>query len=611
MSGAPEATGRSTTALAVAAAIGAWAGAAAGAGPGRVGPPAAGLLLVAGAGAVAGRSGWRRRSVVVVAVGLAVVGLAAGERADRALTPAPPGPLRGEVTLVSDPVAVPGGVRVDVAVGGRRLELSASGAAAGALRHRLAGERVVVAGAVGPAGGAWRRVRHVAGSLRAASVVPGRGAGPMATAGNAVHRVLDRGSAPLSAEQSALLAGLVVGDDRRLPPELEDDLRAGGLGHLTAVSGQNVAFLLAVAGPVLRRLGPLGRLAVVLALLAGFAVVTRCEPSVLRAVAMAALAAGGGAVGRPVTPVALLALAVAGLVLVDPLLVGSLGFQLSVAATAGIAALSGPVAEHLPVPAAVGAPLAVTLTAQAAVAPLLVAAGLPVPLAALVANPVAGPAAGAVMAWGLTAGLVAGLVPAVAPVLHLPTRGLLGVVAGAGAVAGRLPLPLLDARSAALLALVAALVVLAGRRGRRGRAGAVLVAGLVALCLLPPVPPPPGRHGLGPGAELHVGGVGRVLVVDGRADVGVVLGGLRRLRVDRLDLVVARSEASAATRVVAACRERFPTAATLGPAQVGGRRHLVVGALVVDVATVSGGALAVAVAPAPAGDLGGTGAPVG
>ena len=88
------------------------------------------------------------------------------------------------------------------------------------------------------------------------------------------------------------------------------------------------------------------------ALLVLFAAVTRFEPSVLRATAMAALAAVGVTVGRPGSTGRLLALAVAGLVVVDPLLVHSLGFRLSVAATAGIVVLAGPLHRALPGPPA-------------------------------------------------------------------------------------------------------------------------------------------------------------------------------------------------------------------------------------------------------------------
>ena len=75
-------------------------------------------------------------------------------------------------------------------------------------------------------------------------------------------------------------------------------------------------------------------------MIAFFALITRFEPSVLRASAMAAVAVTATTLGRDSSSLRLLALAVGGLVLVDPFLVHSVGFQLSVAACVGIVLLS-------------------------------------------------------------------------------------------------------------------------------------------------------------------------------------------------------------------------------------------------------------------------------
>jgi ComEC/Rec2-related protein len=142
----------------------------------------------------------------------------------------------------------------------------------------------------------------------------------------------------------------VLGDDRAEPPDLVDDFRAAGLSHLTAVSGENLAFALALAGPLLRRLALRWRFVATAGLVAWFALLTRFEPSVLRACVMAALAALAVVLARPASTVRLLALAVSVLVLVDPLLVWSVGWWLSVGATAGIALLAAPLAARLPGP---------------------------------------------------------------------------------------------------------------------------------------------------------------------------------------------------------------------------------------------------------------------
>src|SRR5690606_39821738 len=106
-----------------------------------------------------------------------------------------------------------------------------------------------------------------------------------------------------------------------------------------------------------------------LAVVAMFAGVARAEPSVLRATAMGAVAAVGTARGRPASSARTLALGVAAMVLVDPLLVTSLGFQLSVAGAGGIVAGATRLERALPGPRWPTAPPAVRVAAHAAVCP--------------------------------------------------------------------------------------------------------------------------------------------------------------------------------------------------------------------------------------------------
>jgi competence protein ComEC len=245
---------------------------------------------------------------------------------------------------------------------------------------------------------------------------------PLARSTQRTRNALARGAAPLGPVDRSLFLGLVIGDDRDEPPALVDDFRRSGLGHLTAVSGQNVAFLLAVATPLLRRCRPGWRWTLTLALLAWFAALTRFEPSVLRATVMAGLAATSFVLGRSASPVRLLALAVTVLVLVDPLLVWSPGFWLSVSATAGIVLLARRLAIAIPGPRWLALAAAVTLSAQVGVAPVAWTVFGREAVWALPANLLAEPVAAFVMTYGLPAGLLAGLLPGpLAAVLHGPT----------------------------------------------------------------------------------------------------------------------------------------------------------------------------------------------
>ncbi|RUA24824.1 MAG: ComEC/Rec2 family competence protein, partial [Actinobacteria bacterium] len=161
----------------------------------------------------------------------------------------------------------------------------------------------------------------MAGTLRVDRVGPTVLAGTVHGLANSLRRTLARGASPLGRERAALLTELVVGDDRGQSDRTSDDFRAAGLGHLLAVSGQNVAFVLAAAGPVLLRIRFRYRLPLALVLLAFFALATRFEPSVLQATVMAGGSALAAARGRTTGGLRLLGASVVVLLLVDPLLV--------------------------------------------------------------------------------------------------------------------------------------------------------------------------------------------------------------------------------------------------------------------------------------------------
>jgi competence protein ComEC len=390
---------------------------------------------------------------------------------------APPrsAPFAGVVTLVRDPESTAGAVRVQVRARGHRYEAWARGAPGATLERAQAGERLELSGRLGAAPAGQRRrlaEEHVIGQLQVERAEAYDGGNVASAAANRIRRTLDAGAWPLSPGERALFTGFVLGDDRAESPDLIADFRASGLSHLTAVSGENLAFVMALAGPVLRRLGLRSRYVVTLGLVAWFALLTRFEPSVLRAAAMAAVAATSVVLARPASTIRMLALAVAAMTLIDPLLVWSVGWWLSVGATAGIALLGPTLSARLPGPRPLSDAIAVTIAAQVGVAPILVATFGGVPVVAVPANMLAAPVAGPLMVWGLPAGIIAGLVPELAPGLHVPTRlavRWIALVARVGAAA-----PVGQLGTASLLGLASVIGTVAAARAvwprRRDRA---------------------------------------------------------------------------------------------------------------------------------------------
>lgn len=491
-----------------------------------------------------------RPELLIVAVALLASALAF--RSLSGMAPRAAGRWSGSIHVLSDPEWRLGQVQADVRVDGKHLLATARGQPAAALASRSAGDVLQVRGSiarVAPPVPGWMLARHVAGRLSITDARNGRNGPALFRFANAVRRSLLRSALVLPAPRRALFAGFILGDSRGESPETNDDFRAAGLTHLLVVSGQNVSFTLAAFEPLLARVRRRGRLIGALMILVVFATMTRFEPSVLRASVMAALVLLAGHLGRPQTPLRILALAVTVLLLVDPMLAHSVGFGLSVGACLGIALLDGPLRRALPGPLWVRAPLATTIAAQIGTMIVLVPVFGGVPLASVPANILALPAAEPVMGWGIVAGLPAGLLGRWAStVVHLPTGLLLWWVAGVAHVVGSLPLGQITTRSALALGAVVILGLRYGSRRHVRRGLAVALAAIVASVV---------GSGLSVAQAVDVG-ISRgtrlwrpagwaiehradLIVIEHGADAEHVLKALRLRGVDAIDLVIVRN----------------------------------------------------------------------
>lgn len=217
---------------------------------------------------------------------------------------------------------------------------------------------------------------------------------------------------PQSAQ--GLVPGLALGDSSELSPELATQMKAAGLTHLIAVSGTNVTLLIVVVLAVLRkfRVGRNWQYLVTVGALCAFVVLVRPQPSVLRATVMGLIALMATYTKSNRSPVPALSVAVIALVAIDPWLAVSYGFALSVAATAGLILWVNRIQAFLDrtiprrVPLWVIQVMTVTIAAQFAVFPILVALGSPISLSSIPANMLAVPLAGPAMVLGLLAALL-------------------------------------------------------------------------------------------------------------------------------------------------------------------------------------------------------------
>ncbi|WP_419839216.1 ComEC/Rec2 family competence protein [Candidatus Poriferisodalis sp.] len=543
-------------------------------------------------GIVAGAVGIASRARALIPAGLLVLAAAAMGAQLAELSAATGGSFDGEVVVVGDPrwrsgaLVVPFRATLDGSE--HRWEGWARGPAAWKLEDAAMGERWRLNVTAEPAEPGERRFlwpRHLVGTaqIHTAHRLDG-GAAPFRVA-NSLRHLVETSGESLSPRDAALLAGFVYGDDRGQLPEVVHDFRATSLTHLLAVSGSNVAFVLLLFAPLLARLRLGARLGAVAVLLAQFAVLTRGEPSVLRACVLATLAVGAHAVGRRASAPRLLALAVIVLLLVDPLLVRSVGFQLSVAATAAIVIGARPLARLLWGPPWLRLALAATLSAQVGVLPVQLAVFGSLPLVSIPANVLAGPVAGPAMVWGLIAGLAGGVSgDAVASMLHLPTKLMMGWVAGVarwGASAGWPQIEAAEVGSALAVVVLCAAGAFVLRNLPVASRGLAVAAAAIGIWLVAGThrPPLPG------GSQISVRSSDPVVVVVDRPDPARALGQLAAAGIDRIDVLVARSASRAGREAVRALDARHDIAHVLAPAGLGGN---IAYATVTEPVTVAG-----------------------
>jgi len=383
-------------------------------------------------------------------------------------------------------------------------------------------------------------------------------------------------------EQRAVIAAVVLGEDEGLSPELRDRFRASGLYHLLAVSGQNVAYV--VAGMlalawllgISRWIGELGALVAV----GGYLMAVGWQPSVVRAGVAGGLASLAWLAGRPRDRWYFLLVGAAVLLAWNPYTFLEPGFQLSFGAVGSIFLVVPRIEAWLagyPVPRGLATVLAVSIACGGVTAPILMLHFQAAPLFTVASNAVAGPVVAPLLGLALLSTALEPVLPEAAVALAWLNGWLAAYLAGCARFFGALPHAQLTSWKA--LAALAGLALLAFILARlpppRGRRAAVLLAMLaivVAGWRLRPEDPPPPPSGLrlvmfdvgqGDGILLQTK-AGAVLVDEGPPEAHVATQ-LRALGVRRLAALVVthphRDHLGGAAEVV----DSFPVGFVLDP----------------------------------------------
>ncbi len=358
-------------------------------------------------------------------------------------------------------------------------------------------------------------------------------------------------------ERRAVLAGVVLGEDEGLEADLRDSFRASGLYHLLAVSGQNVAYV--VAGTIVlvwalglpRWLGELGALGTV----AAYVLAVGWQPSVVRAGIAGGLASLAWLASRPRDRWYFLLVGAAVLLAWNPYSVLEPGFQLSFSAVAAIFLLVPRISRTLegyPVPKPLADVIAISAACGLVTAPVLWLHFGAIPVYAVLANALAAPVVAPLLGFALAAAALHPFLPEASAALVWLDAWLAGYLALCARLVGNLPYA--QASSLSVLgALVAAGLVgvlLARMRGPRLRRAVAVASLTLALTVAWRVAPSDDRPALPPeGLRITVLDVGQgdaillqvpegsVLVDQGPPEADVA-GQLEELGVDELTALV-------------------------------------------------------------------------
>lgn len=244
---------------------------------------------------------------------------------------------------------------------------------------------------------------------------------------NAVRQRLREATAELSESTAGMIMAMSLGLTAVQDPLDRESMQVAGLSHLTAVSGMHLSVVLAVALGLTARKRRGVQVVVAAGIMVIFLAMLEGSASVTRAAAMGALTLVGLGIARPSRSLSSLSAAIIGMLLVQPFQATSWGFALSVVATGAIVTggpyLAAWCARFLP--RLIALPLAVSLSAQLACAPLMLVMRGKLQVYSLPANLLTGGVSSIVTVGGL--GLVAlaalaGLPAASFAVIAVPVR---------------------------------------------------------------------------------------------------------------------------------------------------------------------------------------------
>jgi len=211
---------------------------------------------------------------------------------------------------------------------------------------------------------------------------------------------------------SAVLKGIILGDKESLPPGVQESFLKTGTGHILVVSGLHIGLILFLFLILFRVIALPSKLAflVVIPILTYYALLTGLRPPVLRATLMVIIGLVSLIIDRDTPLLAILSLSCLIILFFNPLALFKASFQLSFLTVAGIIYLTPYLEIRLKkFPFWLKRSLAISLSAQLSILPLLAFYFNRLPLIGIITNLIITPLITIILALGFLS-LVLGMV---------------------------------------------------------------------------------------------------------------------------------------------------------------------------------------------------------
>jgi len=184
-------------------------------------------------------------------------------------------------------------------------------------------------------------------------------------------KLRDNINSSFSKETSIFLRTLVLGDKSSLTDNLKEKLNNSGIRHISAISGMHVSILIGILMSILSFLGKRKSFLLTLLFIIFFVVITGFQVSTVRASIMGILLILGQIVGRKSDSIRAILIGGFVMLMINPLWIRDIGFQLSFAAVVGINYLYPIFYKHIKLPKFIRQVLCMSLAAQIFTLPLV------------------------------------------------------------------------------------------------------------------------------------------------------------------------------------------------------------------------------------------------